>query len=76
MTTKLINLQPGKEAVVLKIEGGMGIKRKLQAMGIYVGNQIKVIQSLSSGPIIIESGNTRLAIGRGMAEKIEVQINE
>jgi len=76
MTTKLINLQPGKEAVVLKIEGGMGIKRKLQAMGIYVGNQIKVIQSLSRGPIIIESGNTRLAIGRGMAEKMEVQINE
>ena len=75
MIVKLINLQPGKKAIVSKIEGGMGIKRKLQAMGIYTGNEIKVIQTLK-GPIIIESGNTRIAIGRGMAEKIEVQINE
>lgn len=76
MIVKLINLQQGKKAIVSKIEGGMGIKRKLQAMGIYAGNEIKIIQSLSRGPIIVESGNTRLAIGRGMAEKIEVEINE
>ena len=76
MTMKLANLQPGKKAKVTKIDGGIGAKNKLQAMGIFAGVKVVVIQSLHKGPVIIESGNTRIAIGRGLAEKVEVEANE
>ncbi len=76
MLIKLTNLQAGKKAKVVSINGGVGVKTRLQAMGIFPGVYISVIQSLGKGPVIIEAGNTRLAIGRGMAEKVEIETNE
>ncbi|MCX8094119.1 MAG: ferrous iron transport protein A [Candidatus Goldbacteria bacterium] len=76
MAVKLTNLNAGEKARVLKINGRVGIKRRLQAMGIFPGIDIKIIQSISNGPVIIESGNTRIAIGWDMAEKVEVNKNE
>ena len=76
MIIKLTNLQAGKKARILKIDGGTGAKSKLQAMGIFPGIDITVVQSMDRGPVVIEAGNTRLAIGRGLAEKVEVEANE
>jgi ferrous iron transport protein A len=72
---KLTDLKTGEKAKVLNIEGGIGIKNKLQAMGIFPGIDITVIQQMNRGPVIVEAGNTRLAIGRGMAERVEVKTN-
>lgn len=76
MTRKLINLQSGQKAKVLSVHGGRAIKSRLQAMGIFPGAYITIIQNMNRGPVIIEIFNTRLAIGRGMAEKVEVETNE
>lgn len=75
MGIKLTNLKKGKKAKVFKIDGGIGAKSKLQVMGIFPGVDISVIQSVNKGPVVIEAGNTRLAIGRGLAEKVEVDID-
>lgn len=75
MGIRLTNLKTGKKAKVLKIDGGIGAKSKLQAMGIFPGIDITVVQSMDRGPVVIEAGNTRLAIGRGLAEKVEVDID-
>jgi ferrous iron transport protein A len=68
----LIFTEEGKEFEVVSIEGGVNAFKKLKEMGIYPGVKIKVI-SVSNGPVIIGLGNTRIAIGRGIASKIMVK---
>ena len=48
------------------------MKNRLAAIGIYPGATVKVVKSLP-GPMIIEVSGTRLALGKGMAARIEVE---
>ncbi len=48
---------------------------KLENMGIKIGSEIKkVSQQLMNGPVVISYGNTRVAVGRGMAQRIMVEV--
>jgi len=75
MAIKLTNLKKGKKARVLEIDGGMNAKRKLQAMGIFPSVEVTIVHSIEKGPVVIKAGNTTIAIGRGMAEKVMVDVN-
>ncbi len=44
-----------------------------QDMGIRVGNVIEMLNSEGRGPVLIKIGESRIAIGRGMAMKIMVK---
>ncbi|NQU43727.1 ferrous iron transport protein A [bacterium] len=74
----LTELTPGHPAVVAELEGGRHFRTWLISMGIRVGVVIQVAQSAGRhGPVRVVSGSTRLAIGRGMAERIRVSpLNE
>jgi len=73
----MINLKEGQTGKVIKINGGKGIHQKLEALGIRPGVQIKRVSSVMlGGPIVVQVGNTKIAIGRGMAEKIVVEIEK
>ncbi|MET1125019.1 MAG: FeoA family protein [Archaeoglobaceae archaeon] len=53
---------------------GCRLAKRLAAMGLRVGDTVKVVSKLENGPLVVEHtlhGN-RIAIGRGMAEKIYV----
>ncbi|HOP47634.1 MAG TPA: FeoA family protein [Desulfobacteraceae bacterium] len=63
----------GKEVTVKNIDGGRGLRSKLYSMGLIPGVILKVINQNSAGPVIIAVRDSRLAIGRGMAEKIIVE---
>jgi ferrous iron transport protein A len=68
--TKLTANSKGK---VTKIEGGYGVLRKAENLGIRAGTELKKISShRMRGPVIIKVGNTSVAIGYGMAKKIIV----
>ena len=41
-------------------------------MGLHVGLVITVIRHETAGPIVIEAKGVRIALGRGMADKIDV----
>jgi ferrous iron transport protein A len=44
-------------------------------MGIHAGDTIRVIRSgFVGGPVLVEIHGAELGIGRGMAEKVEVDI--
>ncbi|MEW5951993.1 MAG: ferrous iron transport protein A [Elusimicrobia bacterium] len=73
--TTLLKLKTGEKALVKEILGGKNVKEKLNAMGIYPGAEIKKSISPSKGPIIAEILRYKIAIGRGMAEKIIVYEN-
>jgi len=68
----LIFGREGEEFEVKAIEGGRSVILRLQEMGIYPGVKLRIISS-SNGPIIIALGNTRIALGRGIASKIVVK---
>jgi len=66
-------LRPGKEATLVSITGGRGLRNRLTDMGLNDGMKLKVLQSHSSGPCVILVGNTRLVLGHGMAQKVLVK---
>lgn len=62
---KIVAINPGKEA-----------KRKLLSLGLYINDLIEIISNPHFGPILIKNlskGNVQIAIGRGIAEKIQVE---
>jgi Fur family ferric uptake transcriptional regulator len=61
---------PGEKVKILKLEGGSEMRNRLNAMGLKTGEIIEVMNN--SGPYILHLKGTRLAIGRGMAQKIMV----
>ncbi len=67
-------LNEAEEAKVIQIQGGWGVTKKLDALGIRPGVKIKKISSLVlRGPQTLQVGNTQVAIGFGMAKKIIVE---
>lgn len=72
----LSELNTGKAAIVRHVEGGPGFQRRLASLGIRTGKTVRKITSEPlRGPIIVEVDDARVAIGRGMAMKVFVVVN-
>jgi len=72
----LRQMQSGQSGKVVQIQGGYRLVSRLSALGIRPGRGItKVSSMLMQGPVTIQSGNTQLAIGFGMANKIIVELD-
>ncbi len=72
----LRQMQSGQSGKVVEIQGGHGLVNRLSALGIRPGKKItKVSSMLMRGPVTIQSGNTRIAVGFGMANKIIVELD-
>ncbi len=56
---------------VVAIHGGSGLTRRLAEMGLAVGSEIIVCQRQGAG-LVVKRGETRFALGGGMAHKILV----
>ena len=67
---------PGETVQVVGIRAGRGLARKLTDMGLTPGVQVRVINGLRPGPVIIELRGSRLALGHGVAHKIMVTEGE
>jgi len=73
----LIELNEGETGKVSKILAGRGFRMRLTEMGFDQGSRIKVIKRSSYGPIIVEvKGCCRIALGRGEASKILVEVEK
>jgi len=66
-------LATGKEAVVRKITGGRTACYKLSEMGFTNGTIVRAVRNDGYGPMIVSVRESRIAIGRGMAQKIMVE---
>ncbi|NYB51431.1 MAG: ferrous iron transport protein A [Methanobacteriaceae archaeon] len=70
----LVELKNGKTAIIRKIEGGSGLKNRLEVMNIRLGKKVKKTCSAPlRGPVVIEIEGCKMAIGRGMASKVWVE---
>ncbi len=69
----LTMVHEGSEVVLREILGGMGIRRRLTDMGLRPGSRIRIISNSDGGPFVIGIGETKIMVGRGMAQKIMVE---
>ncbi len=70
----LTMLESGDKAIVKEIRGGRGFINKLNALGITPGKEItKLSAMIFQGPVIIKIGESQIALGYGMANKIFVR---
>jgi len=75
MIIDLTQMQPGEIGIVKEIQGGHGIVRKLQSMGLRPEKKItKVSSHFWRGPQTVEVGNIQIAVGFGMAKLILVEV--
>ncbi|MCD5397876.1 FeoA domain-containing protein [candidate division NPL-UPA2 bacterium] len=74
---RLLELGRGKTAVIKQIKGGYGLERRLTSLGVRAGKAVRKVSSTPlKGPIVIEIGSARIAIGRRMAMKVFVEVKK
>ena len=66
--------EEGKKVRVLHILSGMGVRQHLSAHGIHMGDII-LVKRLSAwgGPVLIEVHGSEVALGRGVASRVQVE---
>ena len=64
---------PGEIVTVTGVRAGWGLHRRLADMGLTPGVQIRLINSQMHGPVLIDLRGSRVALGRGVAQKIIVK---
>lgn len=72
--TSLNDLETGEHAVVRQLRGGREFAGRLAALGFTLGVEISVIQNYGRGPITVLIRETRIALGRGEAGKVLVEV--
>jgi len=66
----------GQTGTIIRILGGWGLNRRLEALGIRPGKKVtKISTMLFHGPVTLKTDHTQVAVGFGMANKILVEID-
>lgn len=68
----LDRLPAGASGVVHALRGGKSATSRLAVMGFTPGSRVTVLQNRGWGPMIVMTRDVRLALGRGLAHKIEI----
>lgn len=70
----LSELKTDKTAVIHSLQGGHTFRSRLAALGFTPGAQIKMVQNMGNGPLIVTLRDTRIALGRGEASKVLITL--
>jgi ferrous iron transport protein A len=66
-------LNAGEYGTVSRIEGGVGVRKKLADLGIIRGKTIGIAHGKGGGPRVVVVENTRVMLGRGLLHKIIIE---
>jgi len=69
----LTELGTNKEGAVLELRGGRTFVSRLATLGFTPGAPLKMVQNYGNGPLIVRVRDTRIALGRGEANKVFVR---
>ncbi len=60
---------------VINYRGGKGVGYKLRQLGLCPGREVKVLRFAPlGGPVMIDAKGRSIAIGRGIASRVEVEV--
>jgi len=68
--------KPGERVVIREMAGGKTAKSRMADMGLRLGDHMEIISNSGEGRLILGRDCTRLAIGRGIAQKIMVSVSD
>jgi len=74
VSTTLDNVPAGARARIKGLNAGHGLATRLMQMGLTPGAEIEVLNN-SRGPILLRVRGVTIALGRGMARKIIVELS-
>lgn len=73
----LTQMKENEKGIIVELLGGCGFLRRLEVLGIRKGKEVKKISAqLMKGPVIIQVGNTQVALGWRMAKNIIAEIKD
>lgn len=70
----LAMIAEGENVQLVNIIGGRVLRKRLADLGLNPGMSLKVIQVDPQGPMILAVKDSRIAMGRGMAQKVMVEL--
>ena len=68
----LSNVAAGQSVRLVRVDAGRRFSHRLAELGLTPGVELSVIHD-NGGPLLICVRNSRIALGRGMANKISVK---
>jgi ferrous iron transport protein A len=72
ITKPLSEVAEGQTVNIIRIDGGRDLRSRLTTMGLLPKTRIKVVRNGKSGPFVINVKNAKMALGRGIVDKIMV----
>ncbi len=66
-------LSEGEKGTVVELRGGKTFQEKMFSMGINPGIRVEVISGTPGRALLVIAGESRLALGYGLAQKINIE---
>lgn len=74
--SRLLDVSPGTTVRVIDFDGGVNLRNKLTQYGIYPGDCLHLVRKAPlGGPLLVECNERKIALGRGVADKILVELD-
>ena len=71
----LLDVTKNQSVRVITFSGGKGVGFKLRQLGLCPGKEVKVLRYAPlGGPLMIDIGGRSVAIGRGIAARVQVEV--
>lgn len=64
----------GEDVRLVDIRGGQELRKRLADLGFNQGMSLRVVQMDTDGPVILAVKDSRMVLGRGMAQKVMVEL--
>jgi Fe2+ transport system protein FeoA len=65
-------VKAGEKVKLVRIDAGRGLSSRLAAMGLLPNVELTVVRNGHPGPFVISVKESKVMLGRGMAQKIMV----
>lgn len=73
---RLLDAPQSEWLKVAGLEGGANLRARLLQHGLFVGDRIRVLRAAPlKGPLLIEVNGREIALGRGIAETVNVEVD-
>ena len=72
---KLLDAPKNQSVIIIDYEGGKGVGFKLRQLGLCPGREVRVLRYAPlGGPVMIDIGGRSVALGRGIADRVKVEV--
>ena len=69
----LSKIKSGETVRLVSIEAGRGLNSRLASMGLLPNVEITIVSNGHPGPFVVKVKQSKVVLGRGMADKITVE---